>query len=148
MSWTSQLNRLLVSAQATCGGVATRDRFQEPDMRQRILKALTYPRILVMSNLDGEECLQNLNFNPEQEACQRCEQGEACHWLNCNDELTVVSKKPMATLYESLLFCIDYVDAHCTHASHNVRRCACESCHWVRSAHRIASDYRYVRRSH
>ncbi len=74
--------------------------------------------------------------------------GEECHRLNCDDEFTTVSQKPMETLYESLLFCIDYVDAHCTHAGHNVRRCACESCHWVRSARRVASDYRYVRRPH
>ena len=117
-------------------------------MRLRILEALTYPRILLRANLDAGECPQNWSYNAAHKPCQRCEQSEECQWLNCNDELTVVSKKPMETLYESLLFCIDYVDAHCTHASDNVRRCACESCHWVRSARRVASDYRYVRRSH
>ena len=117
-------------------------------MRLRILDTLTHSRLLMQANVDGQECPQNRNFNPEHQACQRCEQGEACHWLNCNDEITVASQKRMETLYESLLFCIDYVDAHCTHASHNVRRCACESCRWVRSARRVASDYRYVRRSH
>lgn len=117
-------------------------------MRLRILKALTYPRILMRANLDAGECPHNLSFNPAHEECQRCEQGEECHWLNCNDQFTVVSQKRMETIYESLLFCIDYVDAHCIHASDNVRRCACESCHWVRSAHRVASDYRYVSRSH
>jgi hypothetical protein len=111
-------------------------------MRRRIIEALTYPRLLLMSNLDAEECPQNLFFNPLHKACQHCEQGEECHWLNCNDEFSVLVKKPLETLYDSLLFSIDYVDVQCARAGHNVRRCACESCHWIRSARRLASEYR------
>jgi hypothetical protein len=40
------------------------------------------------------------------------------------------------------LFSIDYVDTQCSRANHNVRRCACESCHWVRKARRLAREYR------
>jgi hypothetical protein len=50
--------------------------------------------------------------------------------------------KPMEALYESLLFSIDYVDTQCSRANHNVRRCACESCHWVRKARRLSREYR------
>jgi hypothetical protein len=39
------------------------------------------------------------------------------------------------------LFSIDYVDMQCSCASHNVRRCACESCQWVREARRLAREY-------
>jgi len=117
-------------------------------MRRRIIEALTYPRIMQLANLDGEKCPMHLIFNPASEGCQICEQGEECHWLNVNDEFSVLAEKPMDSLYESLLFCIDYVDAQCTYASHNVRRCACESCQWVKSARRLAIEYTNARQSH
>ena len=111
-------------------------------MRRRIIEALTYPRILLLANLEVEECPQNRYFNPAHKACQHCEQGEECHWLNCNDEFSVLAQMPMETLFESLLFCIDYVDAQCSRIDHNVRRCVCDSCAWVRRARRLASEYR------
>ena len=117
-------------------------------MRQQIIEALTYPRMILLADLDGEYCPQHLFFNHAHKACQMCEQGEECHWLNVNDHISVLAKKPMDSLYESLQFCIDYVEAQCRHVEHSVRWCACESCDWVRSARRLASDYRQVRRTH
>lgn len=110
-------------------------------MRRLIIEALTYPRIVLLANLDGEECPQNRNFNPAHPSCQHCCQREECHWLSCNNEFSVLAEKPIKTLYESLLFSIDYVDMQCSCASHNVRRCACESCQWVREARRLAREY-------
>ena len=117
-------------------------------MRRHIIEALTYPRILLLADLDGEGCPQNGYFNPVHKACQHCEKGEECYWLNCNDEFSVLAQKPLATLFESLLFCIDYVDAQSARASHNVRRCACESCYWVREARRLAWNFRGLKQAH
>jgi hypothetical protein len=116
-------------------------------MRRRIIEALTYPRIMVLDNLHAAECSQHLSFNIGHEGCKYCEQRDECHWLNINDEFSVLAQRPMDSLYESLQFCIDYVNSQCTYANHNARRCACESCHWVRSARRIASDYRNATQS-
>jgi hypothetical protein len=124
------------------GGITATHRYREPVMRRRIIEQLTYPRMLLLANLDTEECPQNRYFNSAHNACQHCEQGEECHWLNCNDEFSVLAQVPMETLLESLSFCIDYVDAESTRAYHNVRRCACESCTWVRKARRLAWEYR------
>ena len=117
-------------------------------MRRRIIEALTYPRIVLLANLDSEECPHDLFFKPAHEGCQDCEKGEECQWMNVNDEFSVLAQQPIDLLYESLQFCIGYVITHGTDASHNVRRCACESCYWVRGARRLATDYRNVRRSH
>ena len=111
-------------------------------MRRRIIEQLTYPRMLLLANLHTEECPQNRYFNPAHNACQHCEQGEECHWLNGNDEFSVLAQVPMEMLLESLSFCIDYVDAESTRAYHNVRRCTCESCAWVRRARRLSQEYR------
>ena len=142
------MNRALVCAYAKRGGTAVRVRSQDTVMRRQIIEALTYPRIMVLGNLNAEECSQHLLFNIVHEACEFCGQRDECHWLNINDEFSVLAQKPMDLLYESLQFCIDYVDSQCTHANHNTRRCACESCLWVRSARRLASEYRNVRRPH
>ena len=95
-----------------------------------------------MSNLDVDECPQNGYFTATHPSCQYCDQGEECHWLNCNDAFSVLVKKPMEVLYDSLMFSINYVDAHSSRENHNVRRCACESCDWVRKARRLAWEYR------
>jgi len=110
-------------------------------MRRRLIEALTYPRILLLANLDVEECPQNRYFKPAHKTCQRCEQETECHWLNCNDEFSILVRMPMETLLESLSFCIDYVDAQNTRAYHNVKRCACKSCSWVREARRLVREY-------
>lgn len=114
---------------------------RETKMRQRIIDALSYPRIQVLANLDADECSQNLYFNPAHPTCRHCDQSEECRWLNRNDEFTMLSTKPVEALYESLLFCIDFVNAQCAYANHNVRRCECESCQWVRQARRLAWEY-------
>lgn len=116
-------------------------------MRKRIIEALTYPRIMLLANLNAEECPQHLFFNPAHERCRFCEQGQECHWLNLNDEFSILARKPMDSLYGSLQFCIDYVNAQCSHEGHNVRRCACESCQWIRDARRLASEYRQTKRA-
>lgn len=123
------------------GGSTIRDKFRESIMRRRMIEALTYPRILLLANLDVDECPQNQYFNHAHEICQQCEQGEECHWLNCNDHFSVMARKPLEMLYGSLMFCIDYVGAESARANHNVRRCACESCDWVRKARRLAWEY-------
>ena len=116
-------------------------------MRRRIIEALAYPRIMLLANLDGDECSEQLSFNPAGEGCRTCENGTECRWLNINDEFKVLAHAPMSSLYESLQFCIDYVDAQCTRQNHNARRCPCESCRWLRGARQLESDYRHKSRS-
>ena len=110
-----------------------------------MIEALTYPRMVLMANLEGEACPQNRMFNASHESCQACEQGKDCQWLNMNDEFSVLAQKPMDSLYESLEFCIDYMEAACSRSHHNVLRCACESCDWVRATRRLATEYRHMK---
>ena len=117
-------------------------------MRRRIIEALTYPRMVLLADLNTDECPDQLNFNPIGDECRVCDRSTECHWLTSNDEFKVLAQAPMNSLYESLQFCIDYVDAQCAREKHNVRRCPCESCRWVRNARQLESDYRHKSRSH
>lgn len=112
-----------------------------PAIRRQIIEALAYPCMLVLSNLD-EDCPQHRYYNPCHPACDDCEEGEECRWLNANSEISALAEKPMDQLYESLVFAIEHVDAKCSRAGHNVRRCPCESCSWVRQSGRLAREYR------
>lgn len=109
-------------------------------IRRKMIETLAYPSMFVLSSLDGG-CLQHRYFNPRNPACQNCEAGEECHWLAGNSDVTVLAEKPMEQLYDALAFGIEYLDSQCSRAGHNVRRCACESCEWVRAARRLAREY-------
>lgn len=110
-------------------------------MRRSIIEALTYPRILMTSQMDVGDCPMHRYFNPAHQSCQVCIQYEECIWLNSNDEFSVLLDKPMDVLFEAFVFSIEHVDAHVSSNKHNFRRCVCESCSWLRDARRLAWEY-------
>jgi len=112
-------------------------------MRQRFIEALTYPRMLMISLMDFNECPMNRYFNPGHESCQICEQGDECHWLNSNDEFSVLAEQPMDALVGAFVFSTDYVDAYISRQNHNPRRCACETCSWLRDAWHLIREYEH-----
>jgi len=111
-------------------------------MRRRIIEALTYPRMLMMSRMDLRDCPMNQYFSSDQHVCQTCSQGEECHWLNSNDEFSVLSEQPIEALFEAFVFSIDYVDAHISRDGHNFRHCACETCTWAKDARHLVRRYK------
>jgi hypothetical protein len=110
-------------------------------LRQRIIEALTYPRMLMTGHLGEQDCPLNLYFDDEHESCRYCDNGEQCHWLNRNDEFSMLARKPMDALIRTFEFSVDYVDAHVTQNHHNARRCACESCTWLRDARHLVREF-------
>ncbi len=110
-------------------------------MRRRIIEALTYPRMLMMSRMDVSDCPMNRYFNADHPLCQTCRQDQECRWLNSNDEFSVLAEQPMEALFETFLFSIDYVEAHVSREKHNFRRCACDTCTWMRDARHLALQY-------
>lgn len=111
-------------------------------MRRRIIEALTYPRMLMMSRLDLRECPMNRYFTAGQHVCQRCEQAAECQWLNSNDEFSVLAEQPIEVLFEAFEFSIDYVDAHIARDGHNFRHCTCDTCSWAKDARYLVRRYK------
>ena len=136
------MNETFFEESASAGRITAKARLQESAIRLRVMEVLNYPRMLLVANMDGEDCPQNLFFNPGHKACLWCRQGEECRWLNRNDDFSILAEISTKELIESLLFCIDYVDAQSTYANHDVRRCACDSCNWVKNARKLVSEYR------
>jgi len=110
-------------------------------MRQKFIEAMTYPRMLMSAHVDANDCPMHHYFNPGHDACQLCKQGEECHWLNRNDEFSVLMQQPIATLVATFEFSVDYVDAYLSRENHSLRFCACDSCTWLRDARRLIKQY-------
>lgn len=112
------------------------------DMRTRFIEALTYPRMLMTSTIDIDNCPMHGYFDKTLDACLVCDKGVECLWLNNHDEFSVLARKPVETLFEAFTFTIDYIDAYVTRDNHNPRRCACETCHWLREARHLVREYK------
>ncbi|GMR17184.1 MAG: hypothetical protein BMS9Abin32_246 [Gammaproteobacteria bacterium] len=111
-------------------------------MRRRIIESLTYPRILMIAQLDPGDCPLNRYFDAGHQRCRECEQGRECRWLSHNDEFSVLAEQPMERLFEAFSFSIDYVDAQVARQQHNFRRCVCDSCAWLRDARHLAREFK------
>ena len=112
------------------------------DMRTRFIEALTYPRLLMTSTIDVDDCPMHGYFDKTLDACQVCDKGVECLWLNSHDEFSRLARKPINALYEAFTFSIDYVDAYVTREQHNARRCACDTCQWLRDARHLVREYK------
>jgi len=110
-------------------------------MRRKIIEALTYPRLAMMARLDLQDCPLNRYFSSRQQICQTCEQAKECHWLNVNDEFSMLAEQPIEVLFEAFSFSIDYIDAQVSRKGHNPRRCTCDNCTWIRDAWHLARQY-------
>jgi len=112
------------------------------DMRTRFIEALTYPRMLMTAHIDIETCPMHGYFDKTLDACLVCEKGTECLWLNSHDEFSVLARKPIEALFEAFTFSIDYIDAYITRENHNPRRCACDTCDWLREARHLVREYK------
>lgn len=113
-------------------------------MKRRVIEAITYPRMRLLATLDLENCPQCGIYNPVHPACRYCEQLEDCRWLTRNDEFSALTLRPMDELMEALVFCIDFVATECNLNDHNIGRCVCEACTWVRDARALLREYRGI----
>ena len=111
-------------------------------MRRTIIESLTYPRMVMLSQMDAENCPLHLYFDPAYPICRSCEHSGECQWLTDHDEFQALTEKPIQYLYEAMLFSIDYVESHSSLDRHNIRRCACESCTWLRDAKYLTHQIR------
>jgi hypothetical protein len=103
-------------------------------MRRTIIEFLTYPRMVMLSQMDAENCPLHLYFDPAYPKCRSCKCSRECQWLAAHDEFQALTEKPIENLYEAMRYCMDYVESRSTMDRHSIRYCACESCNWLRDA--------------
>jgi hypothetical protein len=110
-------------------------------VRERIIKMLDFPRMLVRSDIDFENCTHAGNFAPGDPVCADCASRLECSWLYHNDDFSGLSQKGLPHLVKALQFALDYVDASSFRAGHRPKRnCSCELCAWLSSARELYDE--------
>lgn len=111
-------------------------------MRRHLIEALTFPRLVMLEQMDSGSCPLYLYYDPSYPACMICRKARECRWLRENDTFHLLAHQPLEHLHQAVRFCIDYMNAKTSADGHNARRCACESCSWLRNAVRL--DRRFM----
>ncbi len=111
-------------------------------MRRTLIETLTYPRLVMLAEMDADNCPMHLFYVSGRPACRDCEKGTDCQWLLENDQFQFLAEQPLDKLHQAVRFCIDYIERKSSSEKHNTRRCVCDSCSWLRQAVQIDRDYR------
>jgi hypothetical protein len=107
----------------------------DPDtLKAEIIQMLGFPRSLMRSRIELDQCEHAGNFSEQDPLCQDCPEGLECEWLYHSDEYSGLQQKPLATVVSALSFAVEYVDARVTRTGHNRLCCHCDTCSWLRRA--------------
>jgi hypothetical protein len=110
-------------------------------MRQQMIEALSYPRLLVRSIIDGKNCPHDSLFEATSERCRQCDINSECHWVTCLDEFADFADKPDHTINASLRYGVKLVESLHSELHHDETLCTCEPCTWVRDAQRLIEEF-------
>lgn len=107
-------------------------------MREKVLEMLAFPRLLVRSTIDLEDCRHAGNFTPGDFVCAACASQLECSWLYRNDAFSGLGEKSMDDLAKALDFAVDFVDASSFRSGHEpLTDCGCDICAWLDEARRL-----------
>lgn len=103
-------------------------------MRDQIITALEYPRLLMEREVKQRSCSQHYHFNAEAEEC-----GECLYILECqaySRQLAEPTLRQASTgdLLRLLKFGFEYVSYQLSRQDHDATQCDCDLCRWIRSA--------------
>ena len=110
-------------------------------MRQQLIEALSYPRLLVQRIIDGRDCPHDSLFQATSDRCHECDINSECHWVNCLNEFENFADKPTYTINASLRYGVKLVESLHGELRHDESTCTCEACTWVRHAQRLIVEF-------
>ncbi len=110
-------------------------------MRQQLIEALTYPRLLVQKIIEEQDCPHDSLFEATSERCHQCDLNRECHWVSCLNEFADFDDKPAYTINASVRYGIKLVESLHSELRHDETVCTCEPCSWVRDAQRLTEEF-------
>lgn len=120
---------------------------RKTQLKRTIIEHLTYPRMVMLAQMDADGCPLRLRYDSSHPGCPSCHDSRLCEWLTDHNEFQALSEKSTQHLYEAMLFCIDYIESLANLESHNVSRCACAHCAWFRDAKFLSRQLRLQMRA-
>ena len=115
-------------------------------MRQKLLAALTYPRLFVSDSIDLEDCPHDSLFDSSCDRCHNCRLRQECHWLSCLNSFADFANKPTHTVNASLLYSIGLIEKRNKQTLQHSEACTCEPCTWIRDAQQLTFEFQASRR--
>jgi hypothetical protein len=110
-------------------------------MRQQMIEALNYPRLLVLKIIEDRDCPHDSLFEASSERCFQCKVNKECHWVSCLNDFADFADKPAYTINASLRYGIALVETLHGETQDEKTLCTCESCSWVRDAQRLTEEF-------
>lgn len=109
-------------------------------MRQQIIEALTFPKILVRQLIEGGNFEHKNLFEATGERCQHCDPDGGCGWENCLQDFRNFDEETTESLSASLREGIKLVESLHRKLRHDETTCTCETCNWIRNAEHLTEE--------
>ncbi len=109
-------------------------------MRERLIEALIYPRLLVMNLIEEGNDPHKTLFEATGERCNHCDLDNDCGWEKCLQDFRHFEDKTNASLSASLREGIKLVEALHSELRHDETTCTCETCNWIRNAEHLTEE--------
>jgi len=109
-------------------------------MRQKLIEALIYPRLLVMNLIEEGNCSHESLYDATGERCNNCDLDGECTWVKCLQDFRHFDEKPTEALSASLREGIKLVEALHNELRHDETSCICETCIWIRNAEHLTEE--------
>ena len=109
-------------------------------MRQQLIEALTFPKILVRQLIEGGNFEHKNLFEATGERCQHCDPDSGCGWENCLQDFRKFEEETTESLSASLREGIKLVESLHRKLRHDETTCTCETCNWIRNAEHLTEE--------
>lgn len=109
-------------------------------MRDQLIEALTYPKLLVRELVEEGNFPHASLFEATGERCHHCDTNGDCGWENCLQDFRNFDRKTTETLSASLREGIKLVEALHSELRHDETTCTCETCNWIRNAEHLTEE--------
>lgn len=100
--------------------------------RDKVIAALSFPRLLMEREMKEQSCDQHYQFNEHIDECNDCLYALECQ--SNSDRLSVENLRNAyaAELNKLLAFGYEYVSYQPSRDDHETELCDCQSCGWIR----------------
>ena len=109
-------------------------------MRQQLIEALTFPKILVRQLIEGGNFEHKNLFEATGERCNHCDPANGCGWENCLQDFRTFEEETTETLSACLREGIKLVESLHRKLRHDETTCNCETCRWIRNAEHLTEE--------
>ena len=110
------------------------------NMKQPLQQLLDYPYEVMHAHVKLVGCAQHGNYDKHSHECHLCPDRKSCIWVNevTTDDIESYSDNRQMMLLEHAM---DSMMSYAHLLEHDVKRCSCTNCQWIRRAMNTYNDY-------